>query len=146
MKRNVSVVRLFVATRSSGPPASGKIIKEMPGSVASGTPYICNLTQQTRIVHVTNVHYNMLRPTFMLIIRKLHSLHKTESAPPLQPVDTITSINPLNAKLNRICHLLALIGGATIVVVSRLRVKLLIANSVEEYWKQNNISKLVAII
>ena len=42
MKRNVSVVRLIVATRSSGPPASGKIIKEMPSSVASGTPYIIN--------------------------------------------------------------------------------------------------------
>jgi len=33
-------------------------------------------------------------------------------------------LNPLNAKLNPICHLLALLGGATIVVVSRLRVKL----------------------
>ena len=33
--RNVSVVRLIVVTRSSGPPASGKIIK-----VASGTSYI----------------------------------------------------------------------------------------------------------
>jgi hypothetical protein len=33
--------------------------------------------------------------------------------------------NPLNAELNPICHLLALLGGATIVVVSRLRVKLL---------------------
>jgi hypothetical protein len=31
--------------------------------------------------------------------------------------------NPLNAELNLICHLLALLGGATIVVVSRLRVK-----------------------
>jgi hypothetical protein len=40
MKINVSVVRLFVATRSRGPPTSGKIIKEMPGSVPSGTPYI----------------------------------------------------------------------------------------------------------
>jgi hypothetical protein len=30
--------------------------------------------------------------------------------------------NPLNAKLNPICHLLALLGGATIVVVSWLRV------------------------
>jgi hypothetical protein len=39
MKGNVSVVRLIVATRSSGPPASGKIIKDIPGSVASGTPY-----------------------------------------------------------------------------------------------------------
>jgi len=42
MKRNVSVVCLIVATQSSGPPASnihisGNIIKEMPGSVASGT-------------------------------------------------------------------------------------------------------------
>ena len=31
-------------------------------------------------------------------------------------------INPLNAELNPICHLLALLGGAAIVVVSRLRV------------------------
>ena len=30
--------------------------------------------------------------------------------------------NPLNAELNPTCHLLALLGGATIVVVSRLRV------------------------
>ena len=32
------------------------------------------------------------------------------------------SLNPLNAELNPICHLLALLGGATIVDVSRLRV------------------------
>jgi hypothetical protein len=31
-------------------------------------------------------------------------------------------INPLNTKLNPTCHLLALLGGATIVAVSRLRV------------------------
>jgi len=31
--------------------------------------------------------------------------------------------NPLNAELNPICYLLALLRGATIVVVSRLRVK-----------------------
>ena len=31
-------------------------------------------------------------------------------------------VNPLNAELNPICHLLALLGGETIVVVSRLRV------------------------
>ena len=36
-----------------------------------------------------------------------------------------TDVNPLNAELNPICHLLALLGGATIVVVSRLRVNLL---------------------
>ena len=33
-------------------------------------------------------------------------------------------INPLNAELNPICHLLALLEGATIVDVSRLRVKI----------------------
>src|SRR5215472_9148452 len=32
-------------------------------------------------------------------------------------------MHSLNAELNPICHLLALLGGATIVVVSRLRVK-----------------------
>jgi hypothetical protein len=37
-------------------------------------------------------------------------------------VSVIVWINPLNAELNPICHLLALLGGATIVVVSRLRV------------------------
>ena len=32
------------------------------------------------------------------------------------------NFNPLNAELNPICHLIALLGGATIVVVGRLRV------------------------
>jgi hypothetical protein len=31
--------------------------------------------------------------------------------------------NPLKAELDPTCHLLALLGGATIVVVSRIRVK-----------------------
>jgi len=35
----------------------------------------------------------------------------------------LISFNPLKAELNPICHFLALLGGATIVVVSRLRVK-----------------------
>ena len=41
--------------------------------------------------------------------------------------------NPLKAELNPICHLLALLGGATIVVVSRLRVNEQIAN--KELWR-----------
>ena len=40
----------------------------------------------------------------------------------------MTKFNPLNAELNPICHLLALLGGATIVVVSRLRVKVAFPN------------------
>src|SRR5215468_1429590 len=39
-------------------------------------------------------------------------------------------MHPLNAELNPICHLLALLGGATIVVVSRLRVKKLHFNNI----------------
>ena len=41
---------------------------------------------------------------------------------PQTSVHIFLAINPLNAELNPICHLLALLGGATIVVVSRLRV------------------------
>jgi hypothetical protein len=37
--------------------------------------------------------------------------------------DATDIFNPLNAELNSIFHLQALLGGATIVVVSRLRVK-----------------------
>ena len=43
-----------------------------------------------------------------------------------------TPINPLNAELNPICHLLALLGGTTIVVVSRLRVKKILYICVRE--------------
>jgi len=51
---NMSVVRLIVATRSSGPAARGKIIKEMSGLVASGTPYIIGL-------NCLGVSYNHIR-------------------------------------------------------------------------------------
>ena len=36
----------------------------------------------------------------------------------------LSDFNPLNAELNPICHLLTLLGGATIVVVSRLRLNI----------------------
>jgi len=36
----------------------------------------------------------------------------------------LTYINPLNAKLNPICHLLALLGAHNILHVSKIRVKL----------------------
>ena len=47
----MSVVRLIVAKRSSNILISGKIIKEMPGSVASGTPYIINGCVLTDILY-----------------------------------------------------------------------------------------------
>jgi len=36
---------------------------------------------------------------------------------------SINTINPLNAKLNPICHLLALLGAHHILHISRIRVK-----------------------
>ena len=48
---------------------------------------------------------------------------KNDLFPPKPKQSNITVINPLNAELNPICHLLALLGVATTVVVSRLRVK-----------------------
>jgi hypothetical protein len=46
-------------------------------------------------------------------IQVTHALHER---------DYVKRVNPLNAELNPTCHLLALLGGSTIVVVSRLRV------------------------
>ena len=46
----MSVERLIVATRSSGPPVSGKIIEEMPGSVASGIHCIILLLDERQII------------------------------------------------------------------------------------------------
>jgi len=47
---------------------------------------------------------------------ELYSLYK-------QP-DIVEDINPLNAELNPICHLLALLGAHPILHISRIRVKI----------------------
>jgi len=65
MKRNVSVVHLIVATRSSGQPASGKIIKEMPGSVASGTPYIKRCCEPDTVLLFSPSHYTYINPNLI---------------------------------------------------------------------------------
>ena len=69
--------------------------------------------------HLASKHYSMSWVT-KLYMAKGHT-------PILRPGSRDTSyckINPLNAELNPICHLLALLGCATIVVVSRLRVNM----------------------
>jgi hypothetical protein len=50
------------------------------------------------------------------------------------PSSSSMAVNPLNAELNPICHLLALLGGATVVVVSRLRVNRRCFLSVGVLW------------
>jgi hypothetical protein len=40
-----------------------------------------------------------------------------------QPLQNVAIINPLNAKLNPICHLLALLEAHHILHISRIRVK-----------------------
>ena len=54
--------------------------------------------------------------------------------------------NPLNAELNPICHLLALLGGATIVVVSRLRVNNKPVGRTLLDKTQRNIRLLIAVL
>jgi len=54
-----------------------------------------------------------------MLLKFLMYLHITQVFNHTKP---LTNFNPLNAELNPICHLLALLGGATIVVISRLRV------------------------
>jgi hypothetical protein len=58
----------------------------------------------------------------------------------------IIFFNPLNAELNPICHLLTLLGGATIVVVSRLRVKSISYHIIHKVCLQHVSAVLVAII
>src|SRR5215510_1014890 len=55
---------------------------------------------------------------------------------------------PLNAELNPICHLLALLEGATIVVVSRLRVKQEVGWAPGLPWtlKQKNFLPVLGVI
>ena len=57
-------------------------------------------------------------------VTKMQTLHSliTYKFSLLTAEKLVTCFNPLNAELNPICHLLALLGGETIVAVSRLRV------------------------
>ena len=68
----------------------------------------------------------------MPIVLKSGRLNLQEPSGPVQfcngiplplPLQVCLCINPLNAKLNPICHLLALLGAHPILHVSRLRVK-----------------------
>ena len=71
----MSVVRLIVATRSSGPPGSGKIIKEMPGSVACGTPYIKYSTNRSLLcidLIYLFIQINLLKPTGYVMHHQLN--------------------------------------------------------------------------
>ena len=70
----MSVVRLIVATRSSGPPAIGNIIKEMPVSVASGTRYICYLFVTRERHHVAITVKRIAAANNENVTRKLISL------------------------------------------------------------------------
>jgi len=61
----VSAVHLIVVTQSSGPPASGKIIKELPGSVASGTSYSIHFG------HVRGIYNDHSGPVSFLVVYSL---------------------------------------------------------------------------
>ena len=70
----MSVVHLIVVTWSSGPPASGKIIKEMPGSVVSGTLYIASGDSSNSSSSMCpSLCIFLLHLRVLIIIIKIHS-------------------------------------------------------------------------
>jgi hypothetical protein len=52
-------------------------------------------------------------------------------------------INPLNTKLNPICHLLALLGAHPILHISRIRVNYVIGT---KYINKNDTSLLILLV
>ena len=78
------------------------------------------LTVAWNLMHLIQCYPNIVKPS-----------SSWSDSIPLKTSTTLYAFNPLNAELNPICHLLALLGGATIVVVSRLRVKHFFATEVQ---------------
>jgi len=65
-------------------------------------------------------------------VHNIHAVCSFESTPTKIVCDSstlISNINPLNAKLNPICHLLALLDAHHILHISKIRVNILIRNS-----------------
>jgi hypothetical protein len=91
--------------------------------IAFTTCFLCLLTpiafsrRDQAIFRAKPVH--VLYTTFSTAVTQYSSMKMEQT----ECCETLV-FNPLNAELNPICHLLALLGGATIVDVSRLRVKL----------------------
>ena len=78
----MSVVRLIFATRSSGPPASGKIIKEMPVSVASGAFYISVDRTRITLVYIASHHsYGQVGPTQKIYLLTYLLTYSMEQSP-----------------------------------------------------------------
>ena len=77
---------------------------------------------------------------------KVYASHPWDFFIDLSPYSCCNMVNPLNAELNPICHLLALLGGATIVVVSRLRVNISAGDFPHAAIPVNYTSKFLLII
>ena len=90
--------------------------------LSSHTCYMPRPSDSFRFDHANNIGRTL--PLYLPEITPVHS--EQEAGWTFWGRDRclgLPGFNPLNAELNPICHLLALLGGATIVVVSRLRVK-----------------------
>ena len=81
---------------------------------------------------------------------KCNASWMSQNIPPtgniLFTVCSISLINPLNTKLNPICHLLALLGAHPIPHVSRIRVNLREAFPVEEFLQKPQCSSYIILV
>ena len=60
---------------------------------------------------------------------------------------TLSKVNPLNAKFNPICHLLALLGAHHILHISRIRVKKNLSQSrLEETWHEDERKQTLQVL
>jgi len=66
-------------------------------------------------------------------ISRKRCVAETSNGSLVQKIQTKGTINPLNAELNPICHLLALLGAHHILHVSRIRVKIKFGTQIPVY-------------
>jgi hypothetical protein len=70
-----------------------------------------------------NIPFSFPLPTKQICVDDLCYLRFLYEGRLTNKISLVTKINPLNAELNPICHLLALLGAHLILHVSRIRVK-----------------------
>jgi len=84
----------------------------------------CTVTQNLKPVPPVDARSNVSRyPTKITVVFRLYQIFLLTGVIFQFPAPPYPNINPLNAELNPICHLLILLGAHHILHISRIRVK-----------------------